>query len=150
MSQWYYYDPNGNKIGPTTSAALKSLVQQGLVTPETIIQTERGATVLAKSINGLVFPLSSKQVPPVLPSPPRPSSGNSVKVEIDCFRFFSDKAVYFCMVAYVLAVLISGFDGVFLAFAAIAALGFVFFTFERIIFRLESLMGILLSKDDTK
>lgn len=70
MANWYYYDNNGNKVGPIASAALKSLAQQGLITTNTTVENEQGKSVRAGDVNGLEFPPSS---PPSVPTSTSPS-----------------------------------------------------------------------------
>jgi hypothetical protein len=59
MTNWYYYDKIGGKIGPINSTALKTLVQQGLITTDTIIENEQGKSAKAGTIKGLEFPQQS-------------------------------------------------------------------------------------------
>ena len=56
MSNWYYYNKNGEKIGPISVSALKELTQQGLITRETVIENQGGRSSTAGQINGLTFP----------------------------------------------------------------------------------------------
>ena len=60
MANWYYFNENGNRVGPVTSRELKGLAANGTITPGTAIETEDGKTVLAKKIKGLVFADASK------------------------------------------------------------------------------------------
>ncbi|MDR1268377.1 MAG: DUF4870 domain-containing protein [Planctomycetaceae bacterium] len=53
MANWYYYDNNGQKQGPITSAQLQTLVANKIVIPATKIVTEDGRETVAGSINGL-------------------------------------------------------------------------------------------------
>ena len=55
MADWYFYDANGYKIGPIKGRELKQSAQQGLITPETVVEDENGRTVLAKQVTGLTF-----------------------------------------------------------------------------------------------
>ena len=55
MSTWFYYDSSGQKQGPVTGGRLKGLAQAGLITPETMVETEKGKTVPAKKVKGLKF-----------------------------------------------------------------------------------------------
>lgn len=56
MANWYYHNKNGEKVGPISVAALRALVQRGLVTRETVIQNHTGRTHFAGEVNGLTFP----------------------------------------------------------------------------------------------
>ncbi len=58
MANWYYYNTNGKKVGPISVTALKSLVRQGLVTRDTVIENHTGRTAVAGEVNGLSFPES--------------------------------------------------------------------------------------------
>lgn len=61
MSNWYYYNMNGEKIGPITVAALKSLAAQGMIAPETVIENSNGRSTRAGKVNGLAFPNASTE-----------------------------------------------------------------------------------------
>ena len=80
MSDWFYYDKNGEKVGPITVAFLKELARRGVVTRETRIENINGRSEIAGNVRGLAFPeiSPSKQetgtVPPNTPvSSPSPS-----------------------------------------------------------------------------
>jgi TM2 domain-containing membrane protein YozV len=62
MANWYYYNESGEKVGPITPTALKTLVMQGLITPETVIENNTGRSCAAGKVNGLTFP--NVTVPP--------------------------------------------------------------------------------------
>jgi hypothetical protein len=76
MTNWYYFDNNGQKQGPINSAQLKTLAANGLVTPTTTILTEDGKGSVAGKIKGLEFPQESvysveqPTSPPPNPTPP--------------------------------------------------------------------------------
>ncbi|MDR0329020.1 MAG: M48 family metalloprotease [Planctomycetaceae bacterium] len=53
---WYYYNESGAKIGPVKGSVLKHLVQQGVITSETIVENEGGKSVPAKKLEGVTFP----------------------------------------------------------------------------------------------
>ena len=54
-STWFYYDNNGQKQGPVTGGQLKGLAKAGMITPETIVETEEGKKAPASKIQGLNF-----------------------------------------------------------------------------------------------
>lgn len=54
MVNCYYYNKSGEKIS-VTGKQLKELAQQGIVTPETVIETEEGKTAPAIKVKGLTF-----------------------------------------------------------------------------------------------
>ena len=56
MANWYYYNSNGEKIGPISVTTLKELSQQGIITRETKIENHVGRAALAGQVNGLTFP----------------------------------------------------------------------------------------------
>lgn len=56
MSNWFYYNQSGERIGPVTTATLKLLCQQGVVTSETVIENTGGRTIVAGKVRGLEFP----------------------------------------------------------------------------------------------
>jgi len=96
MSTWFYYDNKGQKLGPVSGGQLKGLAKAGMITPETIVETESGRRVLAEKIQGLTFvepvqhppitnTISHEPLPPVstvaaTPSPPRPPA---IEIVID-------------------------------------------------------------------
>ncbi|GHT18557.1 hypothetical protein FACS1894189_6610 [Planctomycetales bacterium] len=59
MANFFYYDRNGTKRGPIAPQELQDLVVQGIVTPETSLETESGHKGLAGQIPGLNFPSSA-------------------------------------------------------------------------------------------
>ena len=64
MANWFYYNKQGEKIGPFSTAALKALVKQGLITRETVIANHTGRTAVAGEVNGLEFPEVIQPEPP--------------------------------------------------------------------------------------
>lgn len=81
MANWFYFNNSGEKIGPITPTALKSLAQQGLITPETVIENGNGRSVVAGKVNGLTFSETTISTPPTGPNPfglaPSASVGNN-------------------------------------------------------------------------
>ena len=68
MSTWYYYNEDGNKI-EVTGGQLKELAKQGMVTRDTIVETEEGKSGPARRVKGLAFleatqPESGQEVAP--------------------------------------------------------------------------------------
>ena len=55
MANWFYYDNDGAKQGPVTDGQLKGLAKQGIITPETVVETEGGKTAPARKVKGLTF-----------------------------------------------------------------------------------------------
>ena len=54
MANWYYYNSSGEKI-EVTGGQLKELAKQGVVTPETMVETEEGKAAPARRVKGLTF-----------------------------------------------------------------------------------------------
>jgi len=54
MTNWYYYNASGEKIA-ITGKQLKELAQQGIITPETVVETEEGKAAPAGKVKGLPF-----------------------------------------------------------------------------------------------
>lgn len=63
MAKWFYFDKSGSKIGPVESEGMRKLAESGLITPETVIETESGRQSTAGKIQGLVF--SATQYEPI-------------------------------------------------------------------------------------
>jgi hypothetical protein len=85
MSTWFYYNGNGERIS-VTGGQLKGLAKAGLITPETIIETEEGKSAPARKVKGLTFsaladtatkltitPTDSGEVYGLVAPPPAPS-----------------------------------------------------------------------------
>jgi uncharacterized Zn finger protein (UPF0148 family) len=101
MSNWYYYDEKGEKI-EVTGGQLKGLAKEGLITPETLVETSDGKTGRAGKVQGLTFPeapstdvdshsavepASPARSEPVASSPPAvPVAVNSASVYAKDFR----------------------------------------------------------------
>jgi hypothetical protein len=64
MPNWFYTDANGQKQGLINDQQLKALAVQGIITPQTQLETESGHKGLAGQIKGL-FPAVPPQVQPV-------------------------------------------------------------------------------------
>jgi hypothetical protein len=54
MANWYYYNESGEKI-EVTGGQLKGLAKSGVITPDTMIETEDGKTAPARKVKGLTF-----------------------------------------------------------------------------------------------
>jgi len=70
MSKWFYYNASGEKI-EVTGGQLKGLAKAGMITPETIVETEKGKTATAGQVKGLTF-IEPVQAAPK-PAPPSPA-----------------------------------------------------------------------------
>ena len=53
MEKWYYYDESGNKQGAFYTEQIRYFAEHGLITPNTIIETESGETKLAETLKWL-------------------------------------------------------------------------------------------------
>jgi hypothetical protein len=70
MSTWYYYNEKGEKI-TVTGGQLKGLAKAGIITAETVVETEDGKTVPARKVKGLTFvtAVQSPMPPSAEPNP---------------------------------------------------------------------------------
>ena len=55
MSDWFYYDANGRKIGPVDTATLRMQAKKGVIQRETILENVSGQRGQAGTIKGLEF-----------------------------------------------------------------------------------------------
>ena len=55
MAKYYYYDNDGQKLGPVSGTQLKEIAQQGMITPGTVVETEEGKNIPAQKLKGLTF-----------------------------------------------------------------------------------------------
>jgi len=101
MTNFYYYNENGDKIS-VTGKHLKLLAENGHITPETIIENENGKQALAGKVKGLTFaetlpdwtyepalPIASVPVPPVEANPftaPVPIERNPFTVAVPAIK----------------------------------------------------------------
>jgi len=81
MSIWYYYNENGEKI-QVTGGQLKGLAKTGMITPETIVETEEGKKARAGKVKGLTF---VDVAPPETAPSPHPQPAPSA-VNVDAFN----------------------------------------------------------------
>ena len=61
MSNWFYYDQQGQKIGPITDSELRELIVQGLILPDTKLETDTGHSVKARQVPGLFAEVSQSE-----------------------------------------------------------------------------------------
>jgi len=54
MAKWHYYNESGDKI-EITGGQLKGLAKAGMITPDTIVETEDGKKARAGKVQGLTF-----------------------------------------------------------------------------------------------
>ena len=54
MANWFYYNENGEKVA-VTGGQLKGLAKAGVITPDTVVETEEGKTAPARKVKGLTF-----------------------------------------------------------------------------------------------
>jgi hypothetical protein len=54
MAKWHYYNESGDKI-EVTGGQLKGLAKAGMITPDTIVETEDGKKARAGKVKGLTF-----------------------------------------------------------------------------------------------
>ena len=77
MSNWFYYNEQGEKIA-VTGGQLKWLAKNGKITPGTLVETENGVKAPAKKVKGLTFITSGA----TLPETASPTPAQSVESEI--------------------------------------------------------------------
>ena len=63
MAKWYYYNEQGDKI-EVTGGQLKGLAKAGMITPDTIVETEEGKSAPARKVKGLTF-IAAAQTEPI-------------------------------------------------------------------------------------
>lgn len=63
MTNYFYFDGNGTKQGPVNDQQLMALASQGVITPDTPLETEGGHKGVAGQIPGLNFPFPTGQIP---------------------------------------------------------------------------------------
>ena len=68
MAKWYYFNDDGEKVGPVRGRDLKQLVLEGAVTQNTRVEDENGQIALARNVTGLPFHKAAK--PDAAPSEP--------------------------------------------------------------------------------
>ena len=68
MANWYYYNESGEKI-EVTGGQLKELAKTGMITPETIVETEDGKKARAGKVKGLTFAKSETEETVIAPPP---------------------------------------------------------------------------------
>ena len=71
MAKWFYYNASGEKI-EVTGGQLKGLAKAGMITPDTIVETEEGKTAPARRVKGLTFVVrndTAEPLPQVEPNP---------------------------------------------------------------------------------
>lgn len=56
MPNYFHFDTNGQKLGPVNDQQLKALASRGIITAETVLETEAGHKGKARQIPGLSFP----------------------------------------------------------------------------------------------
>ena len=56
MTNWFYYNDKGEKIGPVSAIKLKELVKNGMIRRETMIEDDKKRLGLAGELQGLDFP----------------------------------------------------------------------------------------------
>lgn len=75
MSNVFYYDKSGNRVGPVAAADLKTLAERGVIEPKTLIENHNGQSVLAEQVKSLTFPEKSPAEPVPPPEPFAPTPG---------------------------------------------------------------------------
>ena len=87
MPNFYYTDAYGQKQGVISPSQLKELIAQGIITPDTLLETDNGHKGYARQIKGL-FP--TPQAPSAFTDPvavPMPSNVPMVDTEDDSYDY---------------------------------------------------------------
>jgi len=69
---WFYYNDNGEKIGPISVAVLRELVKAGIIKRNTIIENVSGRSAIASNVKGIDFPVQTKPTSVDIPMPTQP------------------------------------------------------------------------------
>jgi hypothetical protein len=73
MPNFFYYDANGQKFGPVNDQQLKALATQGIIVPQTPLETDSGHRGTAGQIPGLCPAMLQ---PTILPQQPTFTTGD--------------------------------------------------------------------------
>lgn len=71
MTNFFYFDQNGQKQGPVNDQQLKALATQGVINPQTPLETDTGHRGQAGQIPDL-FAAPALELPPVTSAPDKP------------------------------------------------------------------------------
>jgi hypothetical protein len=63
MTNWYYYDDNRQMQGVYSDGQLQWLAMHGIVTPDTLVESDAGGVSQAKKVKGLVFVKTTRKKP---------------------------------------------------------------------------------------
>ena len=55
MTNWYFYEDDGQRQGAYSDGQLKWLAKNGIVTPDTLVESDEGGVSQAKKVRGLMF-----------------------------------------------------------------------------------------------
>ena len=61
MPDWFYYDQQGQKIGPITDSELREHIDQGLILPDTKLETDTGHSGKARQVPCLFAEVSQSE-----------------------------------------------------------------------------------------
>ena len=83
MAKWFYYNESGEKI-EVTGGQLKGLAKAGMITPDTLVETEEGKSAPARKVKGLTFVAAAqpKTVAPKSATPEVEISGLSQTIPL--------------------------------------------------------------------
>ena len=114
MAKYFFTDANGNRQGPYDEQQLQALVVQGMITPNTPMETESGHKGVAGQIPGLTFPTVS--APPFAQAPSYSHTGESKRSILFWPLDFSFQDIrihiinlWACRIVYVICWLIAAF-----------------------------------------
>ena len=63
MTNWYYYEDDGQRQGVYSDGQLKWLAKHGIVTPDTLVESDEGGVTQAKKVRGLLFMEITQKIP---------------------------------------------------------------------------------------
>lgn len=83
MANYFYLDASGRKQGPINDQQLRTLAAQGVITPQTQLETDSGHKGLANQIPGLNFPVpttpqQNSSIPPKAAAIPKTAQGEAL------------------------------------------------------------------------
>jgi ankyrin repeat protein len=93
MSTWFYYDSNGQKQGPISGGQLKGLAKAGMITPETVVETEteKGIkTAKAGKVKGLTFIAVPEPTQDII-SPPAAENSFTAEEQAEIDKFCAEQ-----------------------------------------------------------
>ena len=76
MAKFFWFDSNGQKQGPITEQELRHLTSRGIITPETLLETDAGHKGLAGELHGCALKFNTAVEPSPFGTHSRRQSAN--------------------------------------------------------------------------